>query len=313
MTDQPRWPKGTPVGPSGHGPGGGRFRDDDPADAAEAGAGWIDRVIRRLSTDWGRMDRDELRIAIDQKLEPLGQLTGGQVAEVHLFAIGRGDFAVRKKFGPSDTGRMSIADARATHDASTAVARHEIAVGLVAEAIGAPYPPVIQDPNDETAVYMQYVRPKATDKGLVIMPRDRDALATDDALALGLLDLLAVNGDRHTGNWIATPTGRIVGIDGSEAFADDGVQYDDQGVAKPPSLRLPGFTLRYTKISPVLMRTTWKDNDLSPGDIAAARARLDALDEEFHRLGMDDNYRAMMARFEAIARHATGTRRRLPI
>ena len=299
--DQPRWPKGTPVGPDNKGPGGGRFRDDGPEGAAEAGASWAERLIRRLSSDWGRLDRSELRTAIDQKLEPLGELTGGNIAQVQLYAIGRGDFAVHKRAW------------NGTPNSRREMARHEYATGLVAEAIGAPYPPVIIDPDDDTAVYMQWVRPDVTDKGLRVMPRERDAIATDDALALGLLDLLTANGDRHTGNWIPTPTKRIVGIDGSETFYENQVQYDEQGVAKPPSLRLPGFSTRYVKISPLLMRATWKDNDLSPEDIAAARGRLAALDQEFHELGMDDAFRAVMARFDAIARHATGTRRRLPI
>lgn len=39
--DQPRWPRGTPVGPGGHGPGGGRFRE-------VSGGDWADAVSARL-------------------------------------------------------------------------------------------------------------------------------------------------------------------------------------------------------------------------------------------------------------------------
>lgn len=43
MDDQPRWPRGTPVAPGGHGPGGGRWRDGDGPD-------WAGKLSGRLPT-----------------------------------------------------------------------------------------------------------------------------------------------------------------------------------------------------------------------------------------------------------------------
>lgn len=67
MADQERWPRGTPVGPGGKGPGGGRFRDESPdwvemamgespvasidmgaSKVADEGGGWIDRLLERI-------------------------------------------------------------------------------------------------------------------------------------------------------------------------------------------------------------------------------------------------------------------------
>ena len=93
MTDQPRWPRGTPVNPTGKGPGGGRFRDEDPVAVT---ADWARGVLGRFTNDWGRIDRGEMATAIDQKLEPLGPLTGGNVAQVQMHAVGRGEFVVHK-------------------------------------------------------------------------------------------------------------------------------------------------------------------------------------------------------------------------
>lgn len=47
MSDQPRWPRGTPVGPSGRGPGGGRFRDDGKPNAPRPD--WAGQVSARLT------------------------------------------------------------------------------------------------------------------------------------------------------------------------------------------------------------------------------------------------------------------------
>lgn len=44
--DQPRWPAGTPVGPGGRGPGGGRFRGDGPP--MPGGGDWADRASSRM-------------------------------------------------------------------------------------------------------------------------------------------------------------------------------------------------------------------------------------------------------------------------
>jgi len=48
--DQDRWPKGTPVGPGGKGPGGGRFRDAGPS-APGVGGDWADRISSSIGGD----------------------------------------------------------------------------------------------------------------------------------------------------------------------------------------------------------------------------------------------------------------------
>jgi len=50
---QPRWPGGTPIGPGGRGPGGGRFRDGAPGSAT---GGWLGRLSQALGRGAGAPD-----------------------------------------------------------------------------------------------------------------------------------------------------------------------------------------------------------------------------------------------------------------
>lgn len=54
--DQPRWPSGTPVGPGGKGPGGGRWRDDGKPNAPRAS--WAERMGRLIGRGRRRSGTD---------------------------------------------------------------------------------------------------------------------------------------------------------------------------------------------------------------------------------------------------------------
>lgn len=56
MGDQPRWPKGTPVAPGGHGPGGGRFRQGREALAAPPLAPLEGVTIGRFDRGFDQLD-----------------------------------------------------------------------------------------------------------------------------------------------------------------------------------------------------------------------------------------------------------------
>lgn len=270
-------------------------RDPHSGEFTHAG-GWAARAAGQLTRGWRAWSRGELHTAVMSGAEPVGQIHGGAMAHTQMMQHPGGRVTVHKTYP------AILADR----------AENEQAVGLVAEAIGAPYPPVVADPQNPLAVFMQYVDPDAGGAGMPTRREYSTALHSDDGLLLGLLDVLTANGDRNNGNYINTPDGRVVGIDGGEAFLTSH-RYDSDGAPHPPGLRIPGFTLRYTKTSPWLGRTVWRDNDLSPADFDAARPRLQDLRRQFAQLGMDRAHALMMERFEAMAGFAAGTERKLPI
>ena len=286
--DHPRHPRHTSVGGESV---GGQFRE-------AAGGGWVDQVADRLpALTTAHSSRFGLSRSVHEPTEAIGPLNGGQVANTQLHRTADGKLVVRKQFAPIEADKAQI----------------EVLVGLVAEAIGAPYPPVVEDPRlADEAIYMGYVE-AAPAHGILRDTAEYFGMhRTDDGFRLGLLDILTANGDRHSGNVIKTADGKIWGIDGSEAFQHTHVATDKEGAAKkPPYLRLPGFTVRFARTG--LSGQVWKDNDLSPEDIAAVRPRLEGLKPFFDQMHMDLVYIQMMERFEAVAKRAKGTRRRLSV
>lgn len=259
--------------------------------------GWAVQVAQRLA-GWQPMTRGELHAAVMSGTQLVGRIHGGQMAETQLARHPGGVLSVHKTYP------AILADR----------AENEQAVSLVAEAIGAPYPPVVVDPQDPHAIFMQFIDHDQAASSKAASKQYSHLLRTDDALLLGFLDVLTANGDRNNGNVIVLTDqdNRMVGIDGGEAFLNSH-GYDGDGTARPPGFRVPGFTPRFTKTSPWLGRVEWRDNDLSPGDFEAARPRLQSLRRVFDQLGMDRAHGLMMERFEAMAGYATGTERKLPI
>lgn len=277
---------------------GGEFRELEPwwSVPVLSPRDWAAQAAARVTGGWRAWSRGELHALVQAGAEPVGKISGGEMAHTQMMRHPGGHVTVHKTYPAILHGR----------------AENEVAVGLVAEAIGAPYPAVVPDPDDPNAIFMQYVDADVTDSGLPTRREYSVDLRTDDALLLGFLDVLTANGDRNGGNYIRTPGGRVVGIDGGEAFLTSH-KLDGDGTARPPGMRVPGFTPRFFKMSPWLGRMEWRDNDLSPADIDAARPRLEDLRRMFTQMGMDRAYEQMMERFEAMAAHAAGTERKLPI
>lgn len=292
MTDQPRWPRGTPVGPTGRGPGGGRFRDQDPA----AVGGWAANAAYQATGGWRPISRGELSLLVRNNT-PVSrtQATGGQVASTQILDYGNGRFVVHKAHGRFD-GPDSVAG--------------EYLTSLVGHAIGAPVPAVIVDPRSpDTAIYMQYVPSDLTRAGLPARLTP-EPMRSDDALLLGLLDVLSYNWDRNAGNWKIAPGGRMVGLDHGMAFRDSNT-YDVDG-AEPPDLRVylgdrPGR--RFIRQIMFGMPRHWIDNELHPDDIPVIRERLLALRPVFRDHHKQHYFEQMLERLDALARHAKGTRR----
>ncbi len=170
---------------------------------------------------------------------------------------------------------------------------------LVGDAVGLRSPAVVR--TGPTSIQMEFI------DGLVGggSMRQRDALGlrafedyedTDDGRLIGLLDLITGNSDRGSGNWIVRPEdGRIVSIDMGTAFDPATFAGGNEG----------NFAYHFA------FDGRWKPNDMDPRDMAAIRARLEALKPEFDRLGRDAWYRQMMSRFEQIEKRARGTTRRI--
>ena len=185
---------------------------------------------------------------------------------------------------------------------------NEIRAALVAEAIGAPVPATIADPDDPHVTLMTYVvgdnphdRPDAT-----------RAAKTDEGIRLGLFDLLVNNNDRGPGpkNWIMTPLGTPVGIDHTQTMEASSSRYEpnDYGfLGSGPFVRthFTEATIDWNGPDPNRMR--WIDNPLHPDDIPELKRRIDQLAAD----GVVEG--AMLRHMDLVLQHigprATGTRR----
>jgi hypothetical protein len=290
VTDQPRWPEGTPIAPDGKGPGGGRFRDSVPE-------GWAlqTALVLGQKQPWKRISRGELSLAVRRGTDAAAadKLHGGEMAQTQIFTYPDGQAVVKKTYGRMD------------HDSVDS----EYLVGLVSEAIGAPTPAVVRDPGgDPAVVWMQYV-PGSLAASQLPRRLTPDPYASDDAALLGLLDVLALNWDRNAGNWKYAPGNRIVGIDHGEAFKLSVPDFPDGSPGIPRQMRDSGFTKLYADRG--VMGWSWKDNDLHPDDLEAIRPRLQALRAQFVQAHLGHYHQEMMRRLGELQRRARGTRRRI--
>lgn len=206
MTDQPRWPGGTPVRPDGHGPGGGRFRD--------GGAAWAERLAaaaaaRAASGPAGLMTHDQVESYLGRTDFEIVGSAGGDQGHVEFRQYSDGTKLAHKIIQETTGG---VTPRRA--------ARAEVETSIVAHAIGAPVPATVHDPDHFGGVLMQYVESRSYPPGFipglgaaVRVDAARRARTSPGGRLLGLLDTITGNPDRHAGNVIIDADGNPVGID----------------------------------------------------------------------------------------------------
>lgn len=244
------------------------------------------------TTDAGGSER--LARAIASGVRERRILGGGTIAKTELVTFNDGTQAIYKLTEDVDEFDMSGRDQQ---DAE------QLASWLLG-AVGARGPAVHRISDNE--IYMEFVDGTVAGESEYRDGRPDIDYDSDQARLLGLADQLMHNNDRHVGNWLIDGNGEPMPIDHGIAFNDLDPDYADSPmVAHRNDPFAAHFRGRYPN------EHQWADNDLSPGDAATIRARLEALRSEFARLGREDWYQAMMTRFEAIAGHATGTRDRL--
>lgn len=196
-------------------------------------------------------------------------------------------------WGDDEPPGMSDAEIAQMRDA-------EVRTALVAEAIGAPVPATVADPDDERVTLMAYVVGDFPDYN-----RWNSVIGTDEGVRIALLDLLVNNQDRSA-NWIITPFGTPVGIDHTQTMQASIGEYEPgpRGAAITSPFVSRHFTEQQVQDDSY---RRWKDNPLHPDDILELRRRID-------RLAADGVVEGAMLRhmelvLEHIAPHAAGTRR----
>lgn len=181
----------------------------------------------------------------------------------------------------------------------------EYLVSLVGLAIGAPVPRVIK--TDEREIYMELMpgRPAVT-----VLPDASDEAAkpyarTRDGLLLALLDAIAANNDRHTGNWLIDSGGSIAGIDHGDVDLGTGVPDTDEFILPGKGVAESIFA-RYWLVEERCDSVHWKDNPLHSEDVRALLDAVMSLHDEIAGRGYNGWWHAMMGRLEAIHHHARG-------
>lgn len=173
---------------------------------------------------------------------------------------------------------------------------------LVGDALGLHTPATVRNGDQ---LHMEFM-PGTVGAKVAAWTFEQDAiLDSRDGRLMGLLDVLLVNGDRNSGNWIQRDDGGLTAIDHGFAFEGQGLTLaygspfarrffrpDSGGVGADANYRLG-------------------DNDMSPSDMIELRRRLEALRVEFDRLGRGGWFEAMMSRMDMVAALARGTESRL--
>lgn len=337
--DQPRWPRGSPDDPEGHGKGG-RWRSRGDATT------WTDQLYTRIAGRPSWADRGLIARLAFQRPVPGGRLSGGSIAQTEQLRYPDGQVAVRKIF--HDDGKEG-GEERAVRRASA-----EYLAPLVGDAVGVVAPAVVKDPTDpEHAVIMGRV---TGDLGAVHTGNQGEEqwgqalmylAETDAGMRIGLMDVLIGNRDRHSLNWFLSneldtpfpwgwrnqePLRRPIPIDHSETFQDtysDALRLrpiDRAGREHTAPLEMGayrGFFSAWLQ-PPQGVRTPLdtivdfdvlayrEKNPLHPDDVPVLRARLEKLRPQFANEDMLDQYQLMMRRFGHLARRAGGTVRMFP-
>lgn len=273
MGEQPRWPRGTPVAPSGRGPGGGRFRSSGTtAGGPIVGVGgpgvplsardWVARLSSRLGRRervWGLMSHEQVASYLDRDDFTVIGTAGGAYGDVQFRQYGDGQIMAYKRSRRGDETE----------------ARTEAEVSILAHALGAPVAAAVPDPADPTSVLMEYVPTVETPGGWDdLADLYEQSLQTRPGQLLGLLDLIVGNADRHRANVRFRPDGVVVGIDSGLAFQS--IRYRGQ-----PESATPYAVAANAHYAKALLRQDFHDPPrqvvFSREAIREARRRLEAV------------------------------------
>lgn len=209
-------------------------------------------------------------------------LSGGAVGDTRLRTYDDGTKTVWK-------ASTDYPGAPAQHQADA-----EELSSLIAQSLGLRAPAVVRD--GDTAVHMAFVD-HATSVAAVERV-DYNLPSTKEGRMMGLLDLLINNGDRP-GNYLIPDSGGLVPIDHGLAF-----RYLDKHSSARPDVTLSNDFTRHFADG---WNGEWRDNELTPADMAEIQRRLAGRKPEFDRLGRADWHQFMMNRLESMAPHAKGS------
>jgi hypothetical protein len=242
------------------------------------------------------------------------QLTGGKLGVVERITLDDGTTVVSKE-NLTDWYGM---DGRHQTDA-------EQLAFLVAGAVGAPVPAVYR--RDPQRVYMEWAEGRLAEEvfqerfggnalaaSLADIGADeqvRDLFEMEDAVRLGLLDMLTGNVDRHVGNWFVTDDG-LVGIDHGNSWSPTRLQpalngspkQAEEAIAVMMSDGLAAHFVGFDGDETEFLR----DNPLTAEDIAELRRRLEELRPRFVKLGREEWLEYSLIVLDYLARFAKGDR-----
>lgn len=213
--------------------------------------------------------QSRLDALMDTEPDSARDLGGGRFAAVSLQRYG--DSTVIEKIYLDDSD-------------PTAADREELGA-LVMAAVGAPAPAVARRGD---RLLMEHVD-GTTGTSMVGADQPAPPSVTDspEGRLIGLADLIMANPDRHTGNWIVTADGSVVGIDHGMSFAEDLAE------------AVNDFNRALLVAEGPMVRPN-PDADWSFADLPAIRARIEALRPDFERLGREDWYDQMVSRLDEI-------------
>lgn len=215
---------------------------------------------------------------------PLG---GGMSADLELLTYSDGRQAVSKTYGR----RLVETPSELKHEIDA-----ETLGSMVMDAVGIRAPATIA--TNSRHLLMEYLDGVT---GAELNPNPLEAVLSSivdsaDGRRLGLADMLMLNADRNTGNWMRMGDGSLAGLDHGFAFFGTGRgRLADFATVFDPGAgySFAGFAVENSKLRSVI--------DIGFGiDLGAIRIRLQALAPEFTRLGRGSWHKAMMSRLAEI-------------
>jgi phosphoinositide 3-/4-kinase-like protein len=229
----------------------------------EGGAPTIVRQIDQASQELGRK-------FTSGKKRSSRNVNAGAQGKKQIITYEDGSKVFVKDLAPG--GLFAGQDGKAEADA-------EELASLVGRAIGADVPVVHRGGPHQ--VVMEHIEGKNI--GDASWQKQADFRASREGLLIGLLDLLIGNGDRHNGNIMITPEGRVVGIDHGLGWVYLQKRHD-KGFG--PEAIVNAYLA--SAIGPVADHFLAHDFPITTADVAKIRRRLEALRPHFKAAGRED-------------------------